>query len=266
MSRTGIAVSAGARTRWTGIFAGLWLGLLILTLGSLAEQIPMPVIGGLIIVIGCELIWGRRKDILLVLRTSWLSAAAMLVTFVATTQLPLQQAIVIGALLSLLLYCVQAARQSGLRGLERGADPGSWRFTEPPERIGPGEVAVLFYAGTSLFAEAPRIDAQWPDVSQARGSALVLALRTTPEVPSSAVVKLLSRYAAELDAHGGRLYLAGVQPRLLAVLHRTGLTAELGGDRVVPAREEVFGAQHEAIDRATRWVEEQRGKGAAAKE
>ncbi|WUW23057.1 SulP family inorganic anion transporter [Streptomyces sp. NBC_01463] len=266
MSRTGVAVSAGARTRWAGIFAGVWLALLVLTLGSLAERIPMPVIGGLIIVIGCELIRGRRKDILLVLRTSWLSAAAMTVTFVATTQLPLQQAIVIGALLSLLLYCVQAARQSGLRGLEPGAGPGSWRFTDPPSRVGPGEVRVLFYAGTSLFAEAPRIDAQWPDVSQARGSAVVLALRTTPEVPSSAVVKLLSRYADELDAHGGRLYLAGVQPTLLAVLRRTGLTAELGDDRVVPAREEIFGAQREAIERANRWVEEQRGRGPVAAE
>ncbi|MGW2589277.1 SulP family inorganic anion transporter [Streptomyces sp. NPDC001515] len=263
MSRTGVAVSAGARTRWTGIFAGVWLALLVLTLGSLAERIPMPVIGGLIIVIGCELIWGRREDILLVVRTSPLPAAAMVVTFIATTQLPLQQAIVIGALLSLLLYCVQAARQSGLRGLERGPRPGSWRFTDPPARIGPGEVRVLFYGRASLFAEAPRIDAQWPDVSRARGSAVVLALRTAPEVPSSAVVKLLSRYAQELDAHGGRLYLAGVQPRLLAVLRRTGLAAELGDDRVVPARREIFGAQDEAVERAERWVAERRAAGAA---
>ncbi|MGW1224306.1 STAS domain-containing protein [Streptomyces sp. NPDC002530] len=161
------------------------------------------------------------------------------------------------------LFGALAAQQSGLRGLERGPRPGSWRFTDPPARIGPGEVRVLFYGGASLFAEAPRIDAQWPDVSRARGSAVVLALRTAPEVPSSAVVKLLSRYAQELDAHGGRLYLAGVQPRLLAVLRRTGLAAELGDDRVVPARREIFGAQNEAVERAERWVAERRAAGAA---
>ena len=258
MSRTGVAVGAGASTRWTGIFAGVWLALLVLTLGSLAERIPMPVIGGLIIVIGCELIWGRRKDIRLVLRTSPLSAAAMVVTFVATTQLPLQQAIVVGALLSLLLYCVQVARQGGLRGLERGTGPGAWRFTEPPARVGPGEVVVLFYDGASLFAEAPRIDAQWPDVSQARGAAVVLSLRTAPDVPSSVVLKLLRRYARDLEQHGGRLYLAGVEPGLAQVLRRTGITAELGEDRVLPAREEIFWAQREAIARAERWVAEQR--------
>ena len=38
-------------------------------MGSVAEAIPMPVIGGLIFVIGAELIVGRLPDIKLVLRT-----------------------------------------------------------------------------------------------------------------------------------------------------------------------------------------------------
>lgn len=259
MSRTGVAVSAGARTRWTGIFAGLWLALLVLTLGSLAEQIPMPVIGGLIIVIGVELILGRVKDIKLVLRTSPLSTVAMIATFLATTQLPLQQAIIIGAVLSLLLYCVQAARQSGLRTLEPGPD-ATWHVAPPPAAIAPGTVTVLYYAGTSLFAEAPRIDEQWPDTSGARGSAVVLAVRGVPEVPSSAVLKMLRRYANDLRAHGGRLYLAGVEPKLAQVLAKTGLTEELGEDAVVEATPEIFGAQREAVARAGQWVAEQRSQ------
>ncbi len=107
LSRTGVAVSAGARTRWAGIISGVFLALVVLVCGSLAERIPMPVIGGLILVVGGELIWGKRRDIRLVLRTSPLSSAAMTLTFLATTQLPLQRAIVIGAVLSLLLYCVR---------------------------------------------------------------------------------------------------------------------------------------------------------------
>lgn len=49
MSRTGVAVSAGARTRWAGIVSGVFLALVVLLCGSLAERIPMPVIGGLIL-------------------------------------------------------------------------------------------------------------------------------------------------------------------------------------------------------------------------
>src|SRR5262245_36604262 len=51
LSRTGVATSAGAQTRWAGIFAGLWLALVVVLAGPAAEVIPMPVIGGLILVI-----------------------------------------------------------------------------------------------------------------------------------------------------------------------------------------------------------------------
>ena len=77
LSRTGVATSAGARTRWSGVFAGLWLALVVVLVGPYAETIPMPVIGGLLILIGIELVQGRWKDIVLVVRTSWWSTAAM---------------------------------------------------------------------------------------------------------------------------------------------------------------------------------------------
>jgi SulP family sulfate permease len=48
LSGTGVAVSAGAQTRWAGMFAGLSLALVVLLFGSLAEHIPMAVIGGLV--------------------------------------------------------------------------------------------------------------------------------------------------------------------------------------------------------------------------
>jgi hypothetical protein len=73
--------------------------------------IPTPVIGGLIFVIGGELLWGRREDIQLVVRTAKLETVAMLATFLATTQFPLQNAILFGAGLSLILFCAEASRQ-----------------------------------------------------------------------------------------------------------------------------------------------------------
>ena len=117
LSRTGVATSAGARTRWAGIRAGLWLALIIVLFGPAAEVIPMPVIGGLIIVIGAEILLGREEDIRLVLRTARAPAIAMIVTFLATTSLPLQDAIFLGAGVSLLLYCVAASREGHIVGL-----------------------------------------------------------------------------------------------------------------------------------------------------
>ena len=41
LSRTGISVGAVASSRWGGIFAGLWLALIVLLFGKLAEIVPV---------------------------------------------------------------------------------------------------------------------------------------------------------------------------------------------------------------------------------
>lgn len=257
MSRTGIAASAGAQTRWAGIFAGVWLALIVLTIGSSAEQIPMPVIGALVVIIGLELIWGRRADVMLILRASWLSSVAMIGTFIATTQIPLQNAIILGTFLSLVLYCVQAARQGELTVLTRDPD-GGWRETEPPEKVEPNSITVLNYSGVGFFAEFYRLAEQWPDMSRARGSVVVLRLRLLPDITSTALLKTLERYDAKLEQQGSRLLLAGVHPKFVRVLQRSGFAQRLGNDGVFAESDRHFAAVDEAYQAAQDWLDRHR--------
>lgn len=252
LSRTGVAVSAGAQSRWAGIFAGLWLLVLVLIVGSSAEVIPMPVIGGLIVVIGAELVTGRWADITLVLRTAPLSAVAMVLTFAATTELPLHQAILIGAVTSLVLYCVKASRSAQLVALRLGQD--GWEIAAVPGAFPSEEVTVLYYAGVGLFAEVPRLDEYWPRASGSRNAVVVLGLRGLPDVPSSKVIHLLARWAGEIHAAGGRMYIAGASPAITKVLARGGITELLGPDGLVPADDRVFGAVDDAAERGRRWI------------
>ena len=253
LSRTGVAVSAGAQTRWAGIFAGVWLAGLVLIAGSVAEVIPMPVIGGLILVIGVELITGRWADITLVLRTAPLSAVSMVVTFLATTQLPLHTAILIGAITSLVLYCVKASESASLVALEPTAD-GGWRQIAVPDAAPSNTVTVLHYSGIGLFAEVPRIDEEWPTVKDSDNAVVVLSLRAMPDVPSSKVIKALRKWASGLQANGGRLIVAGVSPAAAKELQAGGIAEMLGADGMLPETDRVFGALDEAVERGRRWI------------
>ncbi|MET0789138.1 MAG: SulP family inorganic anion transporter [Cellulomonas sp.] len=254
LSRTGVNTSAGARTRWSGVFAGLWLALVVVLVGPYAESIPMPVIGGLLLVIGAELIQGRWKDIVLVVRTSPWSAVAMVVTFLATTQLPLQQAIFIGAGLSLVLYAVSASRVGRLRALEDRGE-GRWAVVPLPSEVPSHSVLVLDYAGAGFFAEVARINETWPDPSRTRGSAMVLTLRTLPDVPSATFVKAIGSLADQLRARDNVLLLCGVSPGFLEVARRSGLLDALGRENVLPAQDEVFASTREAVARGRAWVD-----------
>jgi len=252
LSRTGVAVSAGAKSRWSGIFAGAWLLALVLVAGRAAEVIPMAVIGGLVMVIGGELIAGRVDGIRLVLRTSLLSTAAMVVTFVATTELPLQQAILIGSLLSLLLYCVRAGHAGRIVALTRAED--GWVVTDVPEVCPSGEITVLHYGGVGFFAEVPRLDAEWPDTSETRDAALLVSVLTLPDVPSSAVITAFRRRARELTANGNRIMIVGLSPELADVVRRSGLAGAVGEDNLFLAEPRVFGALDRAVAVAEDWI------------
>ncbi len=253
LSRTGVAVSAGAQTRWAGIFAGIWLAALVLVAGSLAELIPMPVIGGLVLVIGAELVIGRWPDIKLVLRTAPVSAVAMVVTFLATTQLPLHTAILIGAITSLVLFCVKASQAAELIMLTRAED-GGWLIAPVPDKVESGAVTVLQYSGVGLFAEVPRIDEKWPQVAESQNAVVVLGMRTLPDVPSSKVIKALRRWAQDLRDHGGRLIIAGASPATVKVFQAGGLMDLLGPDGIVPATDRVGGAVEEAVRVGEQWI------------
>jgi len=254
LSRTGVATSAGAQTRWAGIFAGLWLAVLVLVAGSAAEIIPMPVIGGLILVIGAELVLGRWPDIRLVLQVAPLSAVAMIITFVATTELPLHTAILIGVITSLVLYCAKAAKAAQLVALAPADGDDGWRIVPVPGQCASNEVTVLHYAGVGLFAEVARIDEQWPRVEGSTNAVVVLSMRMLPDVPSSVAIKSLRRWAGELTKHDGRLIVAGVTPATTQVLTRGGLGEVLGPDGIVEGTDEVLGALNTAVERGRDWI------------
>jgi sulfate permease, SulP family len=252
LSRTGVAVSAGGQTRSAGIFAGIWLAALVVVAGSLAEMIPIPVIGGLILVIGAELVARRWADIRLVLRTAPLSAVAMVITFAATTELPLHTSILIGAITSLVLYCVKAAQSAKLITLRR-TDEG-WERAPVPDAVPSNAVTVLHYAGVGLFAEVPRIDELWPSTTGSRDAVVVLSMAALPDVPSSKVINALKKWAAELRDDGGRLFIAGVSPTTAQVLDRGDVGDVVGSDGIIEATPQIFGALEEAVERGRQWI------------
>jgi sulfate permease, SulP family len=231
LSRTGVGTSAGARTRWSGIFAGVWLAVIVLAVGPVAGEIPMAVIGGLLIVIGGELVVGRIPDLVLVFRTSWLSTTAMAVTFLATTQLPLQQAIFIGAGLSIVLYAVSASRRGRIVQLTPMSD-GGWIVEEPPAVLPSHQTTVLHYDGPSFFAEINRLEDEWPDIGEAVDAAIVLSLRGSGGIPSATFLKAFERAAHRLHARDIDLVVCGVSPAMFDILKRSRAIDVLGEDSV----------------------------------
>ncbi len=254
LSRTGVSVGAGANSRWGGVFAGLWLGLIVLLFGSYAEKVPLAVIGGMLTVIGVELIMARVPSARLVIRTgAWGPIVAMALTFFSALFIPLQWTIFLGALLSLMLYVGASSRKFRLQQAVR-LDDGGWEMRDAPKTLTPQQVTVLVVQGLDFFAEVPTLDDQMPPARGVSSAAVILVLRDMHRITSTAI-KWLERYAQNLKATGSVLMLADVNSAVLETLKKTGALDNIGADHVFPATKRVLDAENVAWEAAQKWLQ-----------
>lgn len=256
LSRTGISVGAGANGRMGGVFAGLWLGLIVLLFGSYAEMVPLAVIGGMLTVIGVELIMARVPSAQLIFRTGeWGPIAAMAITFLTAFFIPLQYTIFLGAALSLMLYVVASAKKFQLQQAVR-LDDGGWEMRDAPKTLASHEVTVIVVQGLDFFAEVPALDDQMPPARGARSAVAVLVLRDMRTISSTAI-RWLERYARNLKAEGGLLILADVNAEVIQRLTKSGALEVIGADNVISATTRILEAENVAWDSAQAWLRQQ---------
>jgi len=252
LSRTGISVEAGAKSRWGGIFAGLWLALILLLLGSLAELVPLAVIAGMLFVIGGELIAARLPNAKLVFASSGGSTAAGLLPFVAALFIPLQYTIFLGAGLSLLLYIGVSGSKARLFQFARGED-GYWQEQDLPAAFASNQATVVAYEGAKFFAEVPAVMSKMPSLEGVTHAAIIWRLRGLEEIHST-FLKQLSLFAQTAQAGGNRFMLEGVEPQVMTTLEKTGILDEIGRDNAFPEQPGMGAALDAAWEDAQTWL------------
>ena len=109
ISGTVLIMGVGAKSRWTNIFAGLFVALVVLLFAPLVKRVPMPALAALLIVAGFQGL--RIPQAVAAWKTGRITAAVMVLTFVATLFISLQFAVLLGVALSIVLHVVRVLQQ-----------------------------------------------------------------------------------------------------------------------------------------------------------
>ncbi len=255
ISGTALIMGAGARSRWTNIFAGLFVALVVLAFAPLVEWVPMPALAALLIVAGFQGL--RVEQAVLAWRTGRVTAAVMVITFAATLLVPLQFAVLLGVALSIVLHVVRAS--SKVVVTEWALQPNGFPIEREPPRNAPSNQFTLLYVyGSLFFATAGTIEEMLPKVDESDRAVVAIIVRGEPELGST-FMNVIQRYAASLKARNGRLMLVGVDPAVRDQLARTGQLAIIGADNLFMAKPLIGAAMNEAAQAAFRWLEENPG-------
>ena len=244
MSETAVSLKAGARSRWAGIFSGLFIVMGVLLLADLLGYLAMPAIAALLIVAGIEAIKPDRIGD--VWHSGWEPRVILLSTFVATLLLPVQEAVFMGVALSMLHYLYASSVDVRIVGMTPLAN-GSFAEHPAPARLQAGQTVVLAAYGSLHFAAAATLEKKLP--AAAPGACVILRLRGVQRAGST-LVTVIEQYAHTLRQRGATLVLAEVSPPLYAQLVKTGTIEMCGIDQVFVEEADVFAATRRALHAA----------------
>ena len=251
-SGTALIISAGARSRWANIFAGLCVAALVLVFANLVEMVAMPVLAGLVIIAGIQMV--NVGAIQTVWHTNTVARTIMVLTFASTLIMPLQYAVLLGVVISILLFVFQ--QSNTIRVVEWDASKSGWPVERPvPEKLESNQVTVLFVYGNLFYAAADVFEKSLPAVEGTRRPVVILLLRGYDDIGST-VIGVLHRYTESLQAQGGKLILAGISPALQDQLQRTGMLSLIGEQNLFPATESIGEFGNVALQAARDWLAE----------
>ena len=255
MSATSLVTSAGAKSRQANVIAGLVIAALILILGGLVGLVAMPSIAALLMVVGYRTV--KPDDITAVLRTGRTQQVVMGVTFVLTMIIPLQNAVMVGVGISVILYVIRQSNQVSIKHWDVQSD-GSVIERDTPRVIAAHEVLVLQPYGSLFFAAAPVFEEALPEVEETSvGAVVILRLRGRSDLGST-FMDVLARYGQSLRDVGGKLVLVSGDDQLNKQLMVTGVTEVVGEENLYASDERVGATVRRAYTDALEWVEQNR--------
>ncbi len=225
LARSSVGIKSGGQTRLVSIFHSLILLASMFLLGGIISKVPLAALAGVLFVTAWRM--NEWNAIAFYFKKKFKTGIlTFLLTLVATVTLDLTQAILIGSLLSALIFLNQVSEMDIVvqdvdrarlkqKGIEIQSD---CKHTKIAYIYGP-----LFFAATGYFNEA------FSHIGDTKY--LVLSMRGVPFIDTSGI-RALSVLSSKLHVNGGNIMLAGVTPKVKAMLERGGLIDAIGEENI----------------------------------
>ncbi len=232
LTRSAINFHAGAITRMSGLYSGFIVGAVVLLLGPYARFIPKPALAGLLFITAARLIDWKRLGY--AIRASRFDAALVLVTAFSAVFVSVEDSILIGCALSIVLF-VPRASKLGMRELIVTSERVV-RERKPGDGRSP---SLLIYdlEGELFFGAAPELQRCLEEIREeamVHGiKHVVVRLRRTRN-PDMVAVEHFEHFLREAERLGITVLLAGLRPEFVKILRNVGLDSLLHDDQIFP--------------------------------
>ena len=241
---------AGARTPMAAVFAAVLLIVLVMISAPLLALIPHAAIAGLLLQVAWNLLELPRWQYLARVQRS--ESIIALATLVATVTIRMEIAILLGTLLSLMVYLHRTSRPA-MRTMGFDADDTERHFAvlegRPDELPECPQLKLMRMEGSVYFGAVAHVADR------------LQALRTQPQAPRHLLIMAKSMnfidhagalvWEDELRKRremGGDLYFHRPRPEVLRMWRRLGFVDRLGEDHIFPDKRTAIAQIYQRLD------------------
>ena len=245
-TRSGANFDAGARTPLAAIFAALLLVIILLLVPGMTAYLPMPAMGGIVLLIAWNLI--DFKHLLGLARAHRNEAITLVVTLLATLLAELEFAIYIGVFLSLAFYLRRTSRPrlTVIAPLERE----NGRYLRNVSRYQNAEcpqIQIVRIDGSLFFGSLEHLQRQLNQVLQQGQGAVLLVAKGVNHI-DLAGAQLLQHEIANLERAGRAVVISSLKGYVRDELAAMGQLQKFGPRRFVETTGEALSLLLKRVD------------------
>jgi SulP family sulfate permease len=221
--RTLVNVNAGGQTPLSGVVHGVLLLATLLGLGNYAQEIPIPVLAGILITVGIGIIdYKGFRHIKSVPRTD---AVVMLIVLGMTVFVDLIQAVAVGLILSSILFMKQMSDQLGseVKILPIKENCREWWKENIPDSIA-DKIYVKHFPGPIFFGFAPALQAVAESLPDIR--VVIFRMMNVPNIDQTGMYAL-EEVVLSLEKRNIAVVITGLQKQPYRLLERINLVPGL---------------------------------------
>ena len=232
-------------SRVSGVFAAGTVALVVVALAPFARYIPKAALAGLLLVTAARLVDWKRLSY--AIRASRYDAALVLVTALSAIFISVEFSILIGVVLSILMFVPRAALLRWSELVVTGERVVRERLPEDPRCT-----AMLLYdlEGELFFGAAPELDRCFEQLKQRTQDEgirfVVLRLKRTRN-PDMVSLERFDHFLHDMEARGVTVMLCGIRKEFARAMANLRFSDWLPAGRVFLEEDEKFSATLKAV-------------------
>lgn len=245
-NRSGLNHEAGARTPLAAASSALFLLAILFVASPLTAWLPHAAMAAVLVIVAWGLIdfAGIRQ----IVRSGRSESGVLALTFVCGVLVSLEFSILVGVMLSLLLYLNRTSRPI-LTRLVPADLPDGRRFVPVSAARNCPQLVVVRLDGSLFYGAVDHVRDRLLDLTgDSAAPHHLLLVGDGINLIDIAGAHLLEVEAARLAAAGGGLYLAGIKPPVRELLERAGTLEHIGTDRVFATKSLALPAIYARLD------------------